>query len=261
MLKRKYKKKGFNIHEIHYAKKINSTVNAHNVLGVDLIKVYQASENFNNKLHESQTLHIDLSQKEEDILKGFRPTTRNEIRRNLKRDNVEYFHDTTLNKNKIKTFVENLNTFSQAKRFHKNYQTDTDYLLAQLQDFKENILLTTVSKDNILLAEHLYFCDESRARYMFGISYRLNKNIEIDPNVIGRSNRGLHWFDIQVLKKQGIKIYDLGGIVVNSGDKHLDNVTRFKEGFSKNRVFEYSGNISVSLRGKLGLFIKEFLWH
>ena len=259
MLQREYKKKGISFLEVYYSQNIGSFVASYNLSGVDVVKAYDANKNYKNLLQETCTLHIDLTETEENILKRFRPTTRNEIKRNINKDDVKYTCEAVLDEKRIANFSSNLSKFTHKKNFHKGYRTSEEYLVDQIKNFKQNALLTIVSKGGITLAEHLYFIDNNRARYMYGISYRLDENIDIDRNVIGRSNRGLHWFDMKEMKSRGVKIYDFGGISLYTDDAGLINVKRFKEGFSKNRVFEYSGNIPVSLRGKLGLFVKTFL--
>ena len=259
MLKRKYKQSGFNVLELHYLRGLeSSTISSQSHSNIDIIKINQANENISGNLQKACTLHIDLTQSNDVIFKSFRPTTRNEIRRNLNKDKVEYTYEENLDDKRIKSFVNNLTKFTKAKNFHKDCRTDEDYMLRQINDFKEHSLLTAVTINDIVLSEHLYFYDDNKARYMYGISHRLN-NIDIPRNTVGRSNRGLHWFDIQEFKKRGIKTYDLGGVTCNSADNGLQNVRKFKEGFSQNMVDEYNGNIAVSLRGRFALLVKSII--
>lgn len=250
MLKRYYQWKGMRILEIHYSKNIADNSNFKNV---DIIKTYQVGKNIKNKLHEFYTLQIDLTKTEDEIFKNFRSNTRNEIRKNIKNDEITCSYNDCLSDSDIHDFAHNLEKFMAGK----NYYVDCNFLISQIKNFRKNTLLTRATKEGTILTEHLYFFDDERARYKSGISYRLEESIGIGYKTIGRSNRRLHWFDIQEFKNRGIKIYDLGGISRNTNDKGLLNINRFKEGFSKNEIMEYEGNIPVSFKGKLALFIKK----
>lgn len=251
MLERVYEWKGLNVLEVHYVTDIHYYLESKNLKNIDVIKLYQVGKNYNNKLIEFTTLHIDLQMSEEEIFKSFHSNTRNEIRKNLKSDEIIYDVNDSPSENDIKVFFNDLNIFMQ----QKNHKIDNTFLLQQTEDFKSSIVITNVRKDGALLASHLYLVDESRARYKSGISYRLAE--DIDPKIVGRSNRGLHWYDMQFFKNKGINIYDLGGITVNTTDQAKINITKFKERFSKNHVIEFEGNIGVSLKGKLALGINN----
>ena len=253
MLKREYRWKGLNVLEIHYLDNVTKYLEDSNLKNIDVIKLYQVKENYKNKLDEFHTLHINLENSEDDIFKKFHSNSRNEIRKNLKDDNVIFYSKELLSESDISDFIKKLDIFMG----QKEHSVDTNFQLYQLKDFKSNIILTEVKKDDTVLASHLYLFDENRARYKSGISYRMDENI--DSKVVGRSNRGLHWFDIKLFKNKGLNIYDLGGIAHNTEDKAKININKFKERFTKNQVIEYQGNIGVSLKGKLALFIHKIL--
>jgi hypothetical protein len=253
MLKREYKWKGLNILEIHYLDNVSKFMENYNLKNIDVIKLCQVNENYKNKLDEFHTLHIDLEDSEDDIFKKFHSNSRNEIRKNLKDDNVTFHSIEVLSEIDVDNFIKDLDIFMG----QKEHSVDTNFQLQQLKDYKSNIILTEVKKDDTVLASHLYLFDDKRARYKSGISFRMNKNI--DPKVVGRANRGLHWFDIKLLQNKGLKLYDLGGIAHNTEDKAKININKFKEKFTKNQVIEYQGNIGISLKGKLALFVHKVL--
>jgi len=253
MLRREYKWKGLNILEIHYLDNISAFLENYYLKNIDVIKLYQVKENYQNKLEEFYTLHIDLKEDKDDIFKKFYSNTRNEIRKNLKDDEVQYSYIQNPNKEKIKIFMDNLKKFMK----QKDNDMDYDFLLQQGYNFQNNIIITSVVKDELVLAEHLYLVDETRVRYKSGISYRFDT--QIDAKVIGRSNRGLHWYDIQLFKDKKFEIYDFGGIAYNTKDKAKLNINKFKERFTKNQVIEYQGNIGISLKGKLALLAHKVL--
>jgi len=253
MIKREYRWKGLNILEVHYLSKVNDFLKDYDLKNIDVVKLYQVGENYKNPLEEFHTLHIDLKQDEDDIFKQFHSNTRNEIRKNLKSDEVAFYYKENLTEKDIVKFMDELNSFMG----QKEHSIDLGYQLKQAKDFNKNILLTYVEKDSIVLASHLYLYDENRARYKSGVSHRMDDNI--DAKVVGRSNRSLHWFDIKLFKEKNITIYDLGGLAHNTEDKAKLNINKFKERFTKNQVIEYQGNIGISLKGKFALFVHKLL--
>jgi lipid II:glycine glycyltransferase (peptidoglycan interpeptide bridge formation enzyme) len=218
---------------------------------IDVIMLYQARENYQNKLDDFTTLHFDLEQSEDEIFKNIRSkNTRNEIRKNIKDDNVNYSFKENLSDNDIESLMHDLDWFMK----EKNKDTNISFAESQTRGFVENICVTYVKKDGVTLASHLYMFDENRVRYTLGISYR---HKGIDPKIVGRSNRGLHWFDMKLFREKNLKIYDFGGIAIDTDNKDEKNIRRFKESFTKNSVSEYQGNVGVSLKGKLALFMHK----
>jgi hypothetical protein len=253
MLKREYKWRGLNILEIHYLENVSEYLVNYDLKKIDVIKFYQVGENYKNNLDQFYTLHINLENNEDDIFKQFHSNTRNEIRKNLRDDQVSYEYIDEVSEDMIIDFMNDLDIFMK----QKGNIIDKVFLIKQALDFKNNIILTYVKKNDNILAKHLYLCDGKRARYKSGISYRLNKNI--DAKLVGRSNRGLHWFDIKMFKSKNFKIYDLGGIAYNTKDKAKLNINKFKERFTKNLIIEYEGNIAISLKGKIALYANKIL--
>lgn len=253
MLKREYRWKGLNVLEIHYLDKVTEFLENYKISNIDVIKFYQVGENYNNKLDEFNTLHIDLKLDEDEIFKNFHSNTRNEIRKNIKSDEITYSFEEYLTDAKIDSFIDEFKVFMG----QKEHTSDYEFQSKQIKDFDKNILLSYAKKENIVLAKHLYLIDNNRARYKIGISHRMDDNI--DAKIVGRSNRGLHWFDMKILKEKNINIYDLGGIAVNTDDKAKININKFKERFTRNQITEYQGNIGISLKGKSALFINKIL--
>lgn len=106
----------------------------------------------------------------------------------------------------------------------------------------------------------MYYMDRTkRARLRFSVSYRMKD--DIDPKLVGRSNKALHWFDIQELKKMDIAICDLGGAIrVDDNGKILGGgISGFKKGFSNNLVTEYTGEIPLTFKGKAAVTAWKFL--
>jgi len=247
VLKRKYRWMGLNILELHFHKNITQFLQDQDLSNIDVIVFYQVTENYQNKLNDFATLQFDLKLDEDEIFRNIRSkNTRNEIRKNIRDDGIDYLLVENLSNNDIDNFIHDLNWFMK----EKNKDTNIGFIKNQIKSFVGNIVLTHAIKDDITLASHLYLFDNERVRYTLGISYR---HKGIDPSLVGRSNRGLHWFDIKLFKKRNFKIYDFGGIALNSNSADEKNIRKFKESFTRNTVHEYQGNIGLSIKGKLAL--------
>jgi len=250
MLKKQYHWSGLNILETHYLDSVSNFLKNYDMSGIDVLMLYQTKENYQNRLDNFVTLQIDLKESKDEIFQSFcSKNTRNEIRKNIRDDEVDYSYKENLSDDELKSFMNDLDWFMR----EKGKKSNISFLTNQAKNFVKNICITYVKKDDTTLAAHLYMFDDNRIRYTAGVSYRNIKSI--DSKIVGRSNRGLHWFDMQLFKEKGIEIYDFGGIAINTKDRSEININKFKEAFSKNRVSEYQGNIGVSLKGKLALFI------
>ncbi len=252
MLKKRYHWSGLNILEAHYLNSVSDFLKNYDMSDIDVLMLYQTKENYQNRLDNFVTLQIDLKESKDEIFQSFcSKNTRNEIRKNIRDDEVAYSYKENLSDDELKNFMNDLDWFMR----EKGKKSNISFLTNQAKNFVTNVCITYVKKNGITLAAHLYMFDDNRIRYTAGVSYRNTKNI--DSKLVGRSNRGLHWFDMQLFKERGIEIYDFGGIAINTKDRSEININKFKEAFSKNKISEYQGNIGISLKGKLALFMHK----
>ena len=92
------------------------------------------------------TILNKLDVTEDDILKGFTSTVRNEVRRS-ERENVQF------------GFIDNLDDFRQ---FHNNFANAKGTYLADMgliEGYKDNLLITCAKLGRKILAAHAYLCD------------------------------------------------------------------------------------------------------
>ncbi len=113
-----------------------------------------------------------------------------------------------------------------------------------------NVLLTRASKDGRVCAQHIYLHDKSIARLLYSVSNFRTEGL--DPSLVGRANKYLHWYDIQYLWKEGIEILDWGGI---SSIENPNGVDRFKKGFGGEECTYYNVIIGRSISGRLAVSI------
>lgn len=94
------------------------------------------------------------------------------------------------------------------------------------------------------IAMHCYIYDSNRIRlYLSGTSVETN-NVQL----IGRSNKLLHWIDIQRAKQKGLHEYDFGGL---SLDAKLQGIDAFKRHFGGMDRVEYNVAYGTSMIGRL----------
>ena len=250
MLSKCYIKNRLKIYEVHYLEKdLKNEIKKK----YDIIKYYQY-KNFDKSLSEFHTIFINLKLNEEEILNNMAKNTKYEIKRNINKDGIEYIFNSNVSKDEIDLFIQYLIKFQA----FKHVENTSNNIKQFLYNFKENIIFSKAVKNGENLVWHVYIVDDNRARLKCSVSLRENLNQE-KRNLIGRSNRGLHFKDIIYFKNMNINIYDLGGIYI--GDKDIDkkNITTFKRGFGGAEVVEYEGNKGISLKGKFVLFIYNIL--
>lgn len=127
-------------------------------------------------------------------------------------------------------FIEAYNRFSMIKNLKTVLSTK------YLQSFGDNLIITMAkSNDGHILAFHSYILDKSikRVRLMHSVSltFTISDNLNIDKGFIGRANRLLHQYDMEMLKKMGFETYDFGGYAFNTENPSLKGINSFKDSF------------------------------
>jgi hypothetical protein len=188
-----------------------------------------------------------LKKEENHLFSNLSKNTRSEIRRAAKiglvcSDSID-----------ISCAAQFFNTFAASRNI---VQFDS------LKFSSEKLFVTQVCHENTILSVHIYLVDKD-----VGCARLLHSGTIIDPPphisnaLIGMANRSLHWWDITRFKDAGLDIYDLGGYAINSTDKTLVGINRFKDSFGGSLVayYHYYGLIAwvlIELRAavkKMGL--------
>lgn len=186
------------------------------------------------------TLHIEIAIKSTDeLFRDFSKTNQLKIKKAIKEDvHIEA-------NNNIEEFVTFFNNFAQFKKLH--YLTIKD-----LKIYNDSILFTWINKHNDPIAAHAYLIDKDSG--IVRLLYSATKvRTEEDLDFISRSNRRLHWYDLCYFKEEGYKIYDMGGLALNSNNKETEGIDFFKKSFGGN-IIEQSHYESV-----LAFIIKKIL--
>lgn len=173
------------------------------------------------------TIVVELSDSEDMLLGNCGKNTRYKINR-ARREGVCF----ALEKN-LQNFATFFNTFAQQKSL-------TNLQEAQIDALAPHLHVTKAQLDGEVLVMHSYLIDTitRRARLLHSASHFRQENETISRNLIGRANRFLHFEDILYFKNLGYKIYDFGGYAINTMQKELQQINKFKEGFGRTIIKE-----------------------
>jgi hypothetical protein len=178
---------------------------------------------------------IDLKKGDRDVLAGFSSNTRYKIHR-AQRDGVQFEHE-----NNRLAFINFFNSFARLN--HISRLAPTHYV-----GLTNNTVISKAVHHGIDLVMHSHIIDEEsgRARLLHSASCAEAAGNQKLTRLIGFANRFLHYAEMMQFKSQGIAFYDFGGYAVNTEDKKLNNINRFKDGFG-GEIIEESTYRSVPL--------------
>lgn len=164
---------------------------------------------------------IDLRKSEDEILAGFSAETRRLIRR-ADKEEIVYDESTDMDE-----FVRFFNRFSKQKKL--SYWLNAETLRQKTPNYK----ITRALKDGQVLFSHLYRCDDEKRRavILYGGSILKDDSHQFSNAVISSANRGLHYYDMQILKACGYDVYDLCGYAPDTTDPELKKINDFKDDF------------------------------
>lgn len=185
-----------------------------NFLGVTHKKSFFFCKNYYH------SLHINLLLDENELYKGLKSNTRNEINRAVNASCVFVENVST------EEFVEFYNLFA-AKKGLKPINT------MSLAKYGENLKITGVSMSGEILTLHAYYTDieSGFTTLLYSASKRLDNVDESLLKLIGYSNRFLHYQDLLYFKKEGFLVYDFGGIYLGQDDRSQIGIAQFKKSF------------------------------
>ncbi len=166
----------------------------------------------------SYTIENDLKKTTVEIFNNFSKTVQVEVKQAEKYGVECTFTDD------IKMFENFYNEFASSR----SIDVTSERRLLEMQPF----LKITVAKFNgVILAAHSYLVDDSSGtvRLIHAASQRLSQGI--DKQLSGRANKMLHYYDMLQFKKQGFEMYDFGGYAMNTTDKGLQGINKFKLSF------------------------------
>ncbi|MGZ3903040.1 MAG: hypothetical protein ACXVC6_05065 [Bacteroidia bacterium] len=198
----------------------------------------------NCSFHEKyQTVVIDLSKTENELLNEIHPTYRYDIRAAQKKGIISklYLKPSAAD---CAELVKSYNLFAVEKKiagFNERW-------LNALRK-KGNILFSKAFFENNEIVTHVYIFDEETIS-LFSSFHNVNFT---DNKIRSESNKFLHWEDILFSKKNGYKKYDWGGI----NPVKLPGISKFKLSFGGRQIESYRFIKTYGIFFKLaGLFKK-----
>ncbi|MBI2448255.1 peptidoglycan bridge formation glycyltransferase FemA/FemB family protein [Candidatus Microgenomates bacterium] len=197
-------------------------------------------------IHPKNTLVLDLTQGEEELLKNLKQKTRYNINLAAKKG-VKI--ETTTNPEHIKVFykiIEQTNKRDHVRSHSKDYYKK---MLESLGD--DGILRLYLARyNNQYIAGNLIAFYGNTATYLHGASSDSERNV-MAPYL-------LQWQAIKDAKEYGCQYYDFFGIAPNDSVRHpWAGITRFKKGFGGTQI-NFPGTYDVVISGGWYMMYKIF---
>lgn len=200
------------------------------------------------------TLHNNLDEDSEQLMRNCKSNVRNEIRR-AEREGVESVYITCENTNekKIEALCTEIDYAYKKMCEAKNLRYSS--IRKVLIDFmkSDSLIITTAMIDKENVVYHVYISDGYTARLTYSVS--LFRGSKEAATAIGRANRMLHYRDMLALKESGHHIYDWGGFSLEK--EEVKSISEFKAGFGGVPVNVYEADKPVSLLAKIALYVKK----
>ena len=176
------------------------------------------------------TKHIDLKQSEAELWEQLEKTTKYEINRATKRDLIQIEPETDWG-----LIIDYHQKFAAARNL-------SPLSLNHLKSYGDNLQVTKaysptydqITGINILLMDK----NLKRARGLFTASL-VEDNMETKKRrMIGRANRLHIYSNFLLAKEAGFEVFDLGGYALNTNDKTMMGINKFKDCFGGELIEE-----------------------
>lgn len=250
-----YRKNGVRINSVWFCDDIDNVIRESraDILFLHGVDLHADKLQTLNKLQgslmvvEQYSLKTDLKTPMEEIFSHFRKNYRYEINR-AKKENLEcVVYNSKDLKDKpylVSQFETEFNEFIRRKQVRLSFNRSA--LWSYIRN--GNIILTKVFKDSLNLAQHIYVCDEKRARLLYSVS-NFRSGVA-DADLVGRANKLLHYFDIEHFIALGLEMLDWGGISSIDKPNGIDN---FKMGFGGEPITYYNVIIGKTVVGMVAI--------
>ena len=210
--------------------------------------VFQQTASRHHRFKPVQTSVIDLTLPLEDIAAPMSSNTRYKIRRAEREGLLPRTVMDPTAEDRLQ-FADYFDAFAQ----HKGLPPCNRPKLAALSASSALLLSSVSDPGGQVLAAHAFVVDSSlgRVRLLYSASHFRGMADSGERNKVGRANRFLHWFEIQALKELGFRLYDLGGIPLDSTDQEKNDIARFKREFGGDLLVEYTGVLPTNVVGRV----------
>lgn len=217
--------------------------------GTDIAFYHQVEKPVSGLFAISRPFHTqvsDLTLPGEELFSQISKTERYQIRKNMRDDvTVENWDSPSLLEHP--EVLEGLAEMFEAMYASKN--TPKTMNREQILQYAKagGLFVTCVKKDGEALVYHSYTMDEKNARLLHSVSDFRERE---DASLIARSNKRLHWADMELFSSMGIEVYDWGGI---SSLEKPNGIDSFKMKFGGQLVTRYNVFLGRTILGKLAI--------
>ncbi|MBP2027205.1 lipid II:glycine glycyltransferase (peptidoglycan interpeptide bridge formation enzyme) [Acetoanaerobium pronyense] len=200
------------------------------------------------------TIFIDLKQSEEEILNQFNKTNRSLIKKLFKNNDFNIAITDCPTETEIEEFVEFYDMFAKKKGINRADKK----LLYRLNDIS-SLSIGKAYHEGDLLSSMVFIKNKERVTGQYEGSGRFF--FPENPHKVkmaSKANRILEYMCMLHFKKEGLKIYDLGGVTLDPNDIEKANIDMRKKGFGGELVKEYHFMYPLTLKGKIFIYLKKF---
>ena len=183
----------------------------------------------------------------EEIMQKFSSTSRNEIRR-AEREGVQINFYTSEDIDKNDAVLKKMASL-YTNMYAEKGMPGIELPISELRAYAKSrcLLISVAAIDGAEVVFHSYVVCENKARLLHSCSeFRVADNAM--RNAIGRSNKYLHFKDMEYLCSNGVDIYDWGGISSSSEPNGID---KFKMSFGGELVKYYNIKYNASIKQRL----------
>lgn len=192
----------------------------------DIVLFYLSNENM-PRSRAFNTIRIDLTKNEEEILADFNHTTRTRIRKVTKtKDFLTTYFDSP-DKKTILEFCKNYDDFA----YTKGIKTSDSELLFMAQKTNSLCISLLKNKAGEILCGLADIHDGNTVLGMYSFSHFRRYSENTARNAVSDANRYLYWDSMIRYKALGFRIMDMGGLGMGEETADLDTVDQFKMGF------------------------------
>lgn len=198
---------------------------------------------------EFNTLQIDLTKSEDQLLKEMHSSLRQEVMKVHRSSSVGIRYVEDPDEKDILEFCSGYDVFADMKGIKKTDRA----LLKEFMEQKALVLKIAYDSEGNILCSH---CDLHTGDISLGFYGYSNFRLYDDKSkrrFIASANKYLYWQNIVITKREGYKILDLGGLGLGREGSGMDNVDDFKLKFGGSIVKLHHFYHPLTLKGKLAV--------
>lgn len=194
---------------------------------------------------EFYTLVLDLETDDRELMSRFHRNTRSQIRRAQDEDGLSHVVMRSPTAEDAERFSAHYAEFARSKGMPPLNPSELD-------DRRRAgmLMLSRIGNADGVLVWHAYL-RVNRIAVLARSASLFRGSSEETQRLVGRANRLHHWLDMQYLRSDGCKHYDMGGWYAGKEDTSKLLINRFKEQFGGQKVLQYDAVLHRTLRAKL----------